>query len=248
MYDLIKGFALPPANLLVIVLAGYLLRRRRAGSVLMATGIVGLYLLSIPFVSSQLLKVLEAGIETPGPQAAPPQAIVVLSAGYLALLPEGDSVTIDTMTLDRLRFAVQRHRESGLPLLVTGGSGKHESRPPVGRLMADSLRRDFGTDAAWVEEKSATTLENATFSAAILLPQDIRSVYVATQGWHLPRAVAAFRAAGFTAWPLAAGHTNTDAMEFGPGIFVPSAKALLNSYYAFHEMVGLVWYRAFKFD
>ena len=72
-------------------------------------------------------------------------------------------------------------------------------------------------------------------------------MYVATQAWHLPRAIAAFRAAGFTVWPVAAGYTNTDSMEFGPAIFIPSAKALLNSYYAIHELLGRVWYRVFKF-
>ena len=87
MYSLIKELALPPANLLVLVIAGYLLRRRRSGKILIATGFVALCLLSNAFVSSHLLKALEAGIAAPGPQAAPPQAIVVLSAGYLALQP-----------------------------------------------------------------------------------------------------------------------------------------------------------------
>ena len=36
-------------------------------------------------------------------------------------------------------------------------------------------------------------------------------------------------------------------MELGPAIFIPSAKALLNSYYAIHELLGRVWYRAFGF-
>ncbi|MDA0662701.1 MAG: YdcF family protein [Proteobacteria bacterium] len=247
MYSLIKELALPPANLLVLVIAGYLLRRRRSGKILIATGFVALCLLSNAFVSSHLLKALEAGIAAPGPQAAPPQAIVVLSAGYLALQPAGDAVTVDSMTLERLRFAARRHRETGLPLLVTGGSGRHENRPPVGRLMADSLQRDFGMAAAWVEDRSATTMENATFSAEILAPLGIRSVYVVTQAWHLPRAIAAFRAAGFTVWPVAAGYTNTDSMELDPAIFIPSAKALRNSYYAIHELLGRVWYRAFGF-
>ena len=243
MYNLIKGLTLPPANFLVIVIIGYFLRRHRIGTVLIVTGITALYLLSNAVIASHLLKLIESHIEIPGPTAAPPQAIVVLSAGYLHLLPEGGTVTVDAMTLDRLRFAVRLQQKTGLPILVTGGSGKRGKRPPVGRLMADSLRNDFGTTATWVEDESATTGENATFSAKILLPQDIRSIYVVTQAWHLPRSIGAFRAAGFTVWPFAAGYTNTDDSTPGIWMLIPSAKALLNSYYAFHEALGLIWYR-----
>jgi uncharacterized SAM-binding protein YcdF (DUF218 family) len=249
MYDLIKGLALPPTNLFAVIAAGYLLRRtwRRLGTALIVTGFGLLYLLSTGFVSTHLLALLERGIDEPQAGAPPPQAIAILSAGYLDLEPSGDAVTVDAMTLERLRFGVELHRISGLPILVTGGGEDEAGKPPVGRLMEDSLRRDFGIESRWVEDRSATTRENATLSARILLPLGIRSLWVVTQSWHLPRALAAFRAAGFTAWPAAAGYTNPGEFEFTPATLLPSAKALLRSYYAFHEAIGLVWYKLFLF-
>jgi len=249
MYDMIKELVLPPANLFILILVGLLLRRwkRRLGTSLAVLGFVSMYLLSTGFVATRLLALVERGIEAPPAGAPPPQAIAILSAGYLDLSRDSDAVTIDSMTLDRLRFGVELYRRTGLPILVTGGGNPTPDIPPVGRLMSESLHRDFGIDATWVEERSATTHENATMSARILLPLGIRSVYVVTQSWHLPRALAAFRAAGFTAWPAAAGYTNLGKEEWRLELFLPSAKSLLRSYYAFHEMIGLVWYKLFLF-
>lgn len=248
MYELIKGLALPPANLLVVIIIGLWLarRRRRLGLALVTAACVTLYLLSTGLVANRLLALLESGIETPAANAAPPQAIAILSAGYLDLTPQGSAVDIDAMTLDRLRFGARLHRETGLPILVTGG-GPDEERPPMATLMQQSLERDFCVAANWVESRSLTTQENAAFSARILSPLDIRSVYVVTQGWHLPRALAAFRAAGFTAWPAAAGYTNLHDGAIKTDILMPSAKSLHRSFYAFHEWLGLIWYRAFHF-
>lgn len=249
MYDLIKGLALPPTNLILVLLFGFVLRRRRPwlGRALIGAALAALYLLSTGTVATRLLAVLERGIEAPASGAPPPQAIVVLSAGYLDLEPGGDTADVDAMTLDRLRFGARLHRRTGLPVMVTGGRGRKRDKPPVGRLMAESLRRDFGIDAAWTEDQAGTTWENATLSARILLPLGIRSVHVVTQSWHLPRATAAFRAAGFTVWPHAAGYTNPGPFEFSPSALLPSANALLRSHYAFHEALGLTWYRLFLF-
>ena len=62
--------------------------------------------------------------------------------------------------------------------------------------MADSLRDDFQVPVSWVEDASDDTWENAAFSAEILKKRGIHSVYVVTQGWHMRRAMLAFRHAG----------------------------------------------------
>jgi uncharacterized SAM-binding protein YcdF (DUF218 family) len=115
-----------------------------------------------------------------------------------------------------------------------------EAGPPVAILMARSLSDDFGVATRWVEPASATTWENAAFSAAILRPAGIGSVIVVTHAWHMRRALIAFRAAGLVAVPapLLAEH----ALHVGIGSFVPRIGAWQRSYYALHEWIGGAWY------
>ena len=106
--------------------------------------------------------------------------------------------------------------------------------------MAESLREEFRLPVAWVEDASADTWENATFSARILREQGIHSVYLVTHGWHMRRAVRAFQKAGLavTAFPTLidspSGLLLTD--------YVPGMDALRDTYYAAHEWIGDIWY------
>jgi len=126
MYPLIKLLALPPANLVLLILAGLLIRRwaLRTGTVIAIFGALALYALSTSFVGSRLLSALEGGIVPPvlAPSAdGRPGAIVILSAGQAYLSPLPEPRTVDATALERLRAAVRVHRATGLPILVTGG-------------------------------------------------------------------------------------------------------------------------------
>ena len=243
MYDVIKALSLPPANLVLVMLVGLLLRRRakRVGTAITVAAAVSLYLLSTSFFATRLVYDLETEIAgLPGAVADDPQAIVVLSAGYSYTGLEKEQVNDDAMTLERLRKGVQLHRKTSLPILVTGG-GVAEVPVPVGTLMARTLRTDFGIDPKWVETQSTTTYENAEFSARILRNHAISTVYLVSQAWHLPRATAAFQAAGLSAIPAPSSTSRLAPTDIRT--FIASAKALQASYHVFHEWLGLVWYR-----
>tara|TARA_A100001037_G_scaffold153043_1_gene138135 strand:+ start:139 stop:891 length:753 start_codon:yes stop_codon:yes gene_type:complete len=243
MYDVIKALSLPPANLVLVMLVGLLLRRRakRVGTAITVAAAVSLYLLSTSFFATRLVYDLETEIAgLPGAVADDPQAIVVLSAGYSYTGLDKEQVNDDAMTLERLRKGAQLHRKTGLPILVTGG-GVAEVPVPVGTLMARTLRTDFGIDPKWVETQSTTTYENAEFSARILRNHAISTVYLVSQAWHLPRATAAFQAAGLSAIPAPSSTSRLAPADIRT--FIPSAKALQASYHVFHEWLGLVWYR-----
>lgn len=243
MYLLIKALALPPANFLLLILFGYLLRRwaRRTGTSVMLVAAITLYLLSTSFVATRLLSSVEADIVSPDLSAksdSRPQAIVILSAGYTYQTPT--DMTVDQMTLERLRMGARLQRATGLPVLVTGGPSRNYPTP-MADLMQRVLAQDFRIEPTWIETRSHTTHENAQFSAEILHPQNIRSVYVVSQAWHLRRALPAFEAAGFTATPGPSSFTHPAQADINA--FLPSAKALQRSYFALHEILGLGWYR-----
>ena len=245
MYQFVKALMLPPANMALLVGAGLLtrLRWRRTGTLITVAGTVGLYLLTTPVVATRLLVAVESRIAPPlatVERGDPAGAIVILSAGMVHTAPAGDGTTGDSMTLERLLTGARLHRKTGLPVLVTGGAPKHEPTP-IARLMAGVLRRDFGIAPAWVEPQAHTTNENARYSASILKDAGIGTVYLVSQAWHLPRAVAAFEAVGLRAIPAATGYSRPSLFE--PGAFIPSAKALNASYFAMHETLGLLWYR-----
>ena len=234
------GRALPPVCFLLLALVGLLIgwRSRRRGYALTWAGVLGLTLLSLPVVPTYLLVALEANLPLDPRADAHPAAIVVLGGDLDRTgLPPG--VLAGHLTLDRLRAGAALHRRTGLPILVTGGIVQPD-RPAVATVMADSLRDDFQVPVAWVEDASGDTRENAVFSAAILKKQGIRSVYIVTQGWHMRRAVLAFRQAGLT---VTAAPTSLEA-PFEPLAtdFLPQAQAWEWSYYALHEWIGCAWY------
>jgi len=194
MRGILVTLAIPPTGFVTLLVIGLLLRhgRRRFGQRLAWSALIGLILLGMPIVSSNLLLVLETGLPTIPPPDHPPQAIVVLGGEVIRAASEPLRVRPGLLTLDRLRTAATLARRTGLPILATGGLTQPDTQA-VGTVMGVSLREDFATPARWVEDRSLDTWENARFSADILRGEGITSVYVVTSSWHMRRALLAFR-------------------------------------------------------
>jgi uncharacterized SAM-binding protein YcdF (DUF218 family) len=230
----------PPLNLLVAAIAGAVAWRQRWGRILLALGLGGLTLLSLPIVSRSLIAVLEVGLAQPPPPGPPPRAVVILSGDQQrAVVGAAVEYRVGPLTLEREQTGALLARRTGAPVLVSGGA-LHPWSPPLADLMAASLHQDFATEVRWREARSIDTWENARDSAEILRAAGISRVWVVTHGWHMARALVAFRRAGLD--PVAAP-VLIDAMpEPRAANFVPSARAWLESYYALHEMIGWAWY------
>jgi uncharacterized SAM-binding protein YcdF (DUF218 family) len=231
---------LPPANLLLPACLGAALHRRRAGRVMLGVGLAGLVLFSIPAVSIFLLISLEQGLNLTPPAADPPQAIVVLSGDEEERI-EGGVLRFDVgdLTRARARAGAALARRTGLPLLLSGGH-IHDYAPALADMMAQSLHDDFGLTAKWREVRSRDTWQNAAFSAAILRENQIGSVYVVTDAWHMRRALIAFRHTGLTA--TAAPVLIDPPVRLLAENFIPGTKPWETAYLALHEWVGCAWY------
>jgi uncharacterized SAM-binding protein YcdF (DUF218 family) len=235
------ALVVPPTSLLFLVMFGLLVgfRYRRIGQALAWAGALGLLVFALPQVSGALLVALEQDLPLMPPADQPPQAIVILGGD---ILRSGSSTPIlrpGPLSLERELAGALLARRTGLPILVTGGK-LHASDPPIAALMADSLEHDFLVPVEWVERESRDTWENARLSAAILREHGIRSVYLVTQAWHMPRALAAFHGTGIT---VTAAPTHFDHMPtmFATD-FVPGAGSWRISYFAMHEWIGWLWY------
>lgn len=245
--NLVASVLLPPLNGLLPALFGLLIlsRRPRLGRGLIACGLLLLALQSLPIVAKNLLLPLEnqyAELPRDKLSELPADAVVILGSGRYRKAPEfaGDD-DVKALSLERLRYGALLGRESGKPILVTGGNPDGDGRAEA-EVMKIALERDFRIGVRWLEGHSENTRENALYSAQILLPLGIRRVAVVTHAFHMPRAVAAFEAAGFEVVPaptvFMAGRAPGTVFDF-----IPRYDTMRNSGFALHEAVGLLWYR-----
>ena len=121
-------------------------------------------------------------------------AIVVLGGGREALAPEYGVASLSPSSLERLRYAVWLARQTGAPLLFSGGLGHAaEAGAPEADVAADIALREFGRPLRWTETRSRDTRENAQYAVTVLREHKIEHVVVVTHGWHMPRALRAFQ-------------------------------------------------------
>jgi uncharacterized SAM-binding protein YcdF (DUF218 family) len=115
----------------------------------------------------------------------------------IVLTSDGDAGLIGEFSYWRAVYAVRTWQEGGWKeMIVTGGGGTAES------MRAFVLAQGVPGYAVRVEEKSASTRENALFTAAMLHPGDGRKKVLLTSDYHMFRAIRAFRKAGVSVEPL----------------------------------------------
>ncbi len=240
--SLISMFLLPPLCLLLPGMAGLLLWHKRPALArsLVAASLVLLWLLSMPIVSGSLMQWLAGASVALDPKTQPADAIVVLGAGTYLNAPEYGTDSVSELGLARLRYAAKLQRDTGKPLLVTGGKPQGNTLSEAEQMKA-VLENEFHVPVKWAEGNSNNTLENANFSQKILGPAGIRRIYLVTHAWHMPRAAKVFRSAGFDVVPAPTGYSLSAPLRLLD--FLPSADALVESNHFMHEVIGMLWYR-----
>lgn len=239
----IEHLIFPPGVIILLLLLGLILAKHwtRTAFGLFVTAAALLYTFSIPFVAAQLMAFLQADfapLPTP-PQSSDAQAIIALTGGRERYAREYGGEDVSRYTLARIRYAAHLHRQTGLPILISGGSTKGE---PVSeaQLARDALADSFRVETRWLETESRNTWENAEFAARMLTTAGVERAYLVTHAWHMRRATRAFANTGVEIIPAPAEFVTP---EPGADQWLPSAGALLESSLALHEIVGALWYR-----
>lgn len=237
----------PPGIVVLIALLGFILYLKwpLLGAALFTLSIAALIALSLPITGHQLLTRIETyalPVYEPGKDVkTTAQAIVVLGAGRSADAPEYQGDTVDTFTLERLRYAAYLHRKTGLPILVSGGS-THQELVSQAELMRAVLVDDFHVNVKFVEDKSRNTLENARYTQEVLQAAGINQVYVVTHAWHMRRALWSFQSYGIAAIPTATGFSHLGREDTRLLGYLPSARGMRMSSLAIRERIGYAWY------
>jgi uncharacterized SAM-binding protein YcdF (DUF218 family) len=247
----LQSLIFPPGILLLLLLLGVALLRFRPllARLLLWSSLVLGYLLSTYSVAGFMLQQLQHYPALKPEQIRAQvkqsqiQAIVVLSADRYRGAPEYGHDTVGSATLERTRYGAYLQRQTGLPLLVSGGHVLDSKGASLAAVMAESLQHDFGVKEVWLEERSRTTAENAIYSQQLLQQEGIDTVLLVTHAYHMPRAVAIFEKSGLkviAAPTLLVVESESDAPAFMS--WLPSAGALQLSAMALHEWLGRLWY------
>ncbi len=242
----IQSLILPPGPSVAFLLLALISRRPKPRMFFLILGFGSLYLFSIPATSNWLTNKLEIYPPVSVEKSAA-EAIVVLGADRRRVAPEyGGHDTMNRLGLERLRYAAKLAKETGLPVLLSGGGLSQPNDISEAELM-NVILKEFGLEANWLEGKSKNTYENAIYSSQILKGVGIGEILLVTHGWHMPRAIEAFEYAGMRVNPAPTGLMNpnhkTDSQDF-----LPSASALQSTFWAVHEIVGRWWYRYRYYD
>lgn len=204
---MLAALSLPPVPLLLLVLVGarMILWQRFVGWMLVLLSVILLWLGACAGVGEWMGR---AFMSQPPPLSAdrlaalkkaagggkPGVVVLILGGGRQAFAPEYGVASLSDASLERLRYGVWVSRETGAPMMFSGGLG-HASEPGTTEadVAAEIAQREFLRPLRWVETKSRDTRENALYSAGLLRDLEVSQVVLVTHGWHMPRALRAFK-------------------------------------------------------
>jgi uncharacterized SAM-binding protein YcdF (DUF218 family) len=216
---------------------------RRVGRVLVVLSIVLIAIAGFSPIGPILLLPLENRFPVWDASRGPPDGIVVLGGALDPELTQARRSVTLTDAAERITAAVElglRYPQARI-IFSSGtaslGGGLPEAPAAVKEF--EALGLEHGRVVA--EEQSRNTVENAAYSRVLADPKPGEKWLLVTSAFHMPRAIGAFRAAGFDieAYPV-------DFHTFGWGDarrpFWTLSHGLAATDLAVHEWVGLIAY------
>jgi uncharacterized SAM-binding protein YcdF (DUF218 family) len=243
------AFFTQASNLIVLLgLAGLALTRTRfsrAGWRLAVGSLVLILLVGFMPLGRALSIPLENRFPRWDPTGIPPAGIVVLGGAISAskLRTRGE-VGINEAAERVIAVPALAKRYPAARIIYSGGDAglfvHHGSEADVATDLFESL----GVPASrlTLEGRSRNTIENATYTKALAQPKPGERWLLVTSALHMPRAVGAFRQAGFTveAYPV---DYQTNGWEDMLDVVGGVSGGLSRTDNALHEWIGLIAYR-----
>jgi uncharacterized SAM-binding protein YcdF (DUF218 family) len=243
------GYLVMPSNLLMAIgLIGLTLlftRFRRLASWLIVTSLVLIAVVGYSPLGRIMLLPLEERFPPWDASRGAPDGIVVLGGGISPDISVARGVVALNGSAERLTVTAElAHRYPHARIIFTGGTASLDPTAPLEAPLAVKEFEALGVahERITAEEQSRNTIENAVFSRLLADPKPGERWLLVTSASHMPRAIAAFRGAGFAveAYPVN-WHTRgkDDAVE----LFTSFVGGLAMTDHAVHEWMGLVVYR-----
>jgi uncharacterized SAM-binding protein YcdF (DUF218 family) len=241
-------FALPSNFLIAIGLAGLVLlctRFQRLASWLVVTSIALLAIVGLSPLGNALMLPLEQRFPPWDPSHGAPDGIVVLGGALSPAISAARGAIALNESAERITVAVElARRYPNARIIFSGGNAAFIGEGGVEAAFAVREFEALGIPRQRItaEEQSRNTVENAVFSQLIAQPKPGERWLLVTSAYHMPRAIAAFRAAGFAveAYPVDwRTRGPIDAVE----PFASLGDGLRRTDTAVREWVGLLAYR-----
>ena len=197
---------LQPGNLLLLVLlAGFVVlvgSCGRRGKVLIGLSAIGFLVFAVVPIGPAMMLSLEQRF--PRPPALPDRidGILVLGGAVDPRISLAYGETVFNSSVARVLAGIalaRRHPEA--KLVLVGGEGEMipvgfaESRATSGFVIEEGI----AAPRIILEERSRNTHENAVFAKGLIRPGPAETWVLVTSAFHMPRAVASFRAVD---WPV----------------------------------------------
>ncbi|PVX40464.1 uncharacterized SAM-binding protein YcdF (DUF218 family) [Pasteurella langaaensis DSM 22999] len=236
---LITNVILPPFNILILLVLAFLLFLFRYKKLAFLTALFSmaiLYVCSIPYTAQKLSDSLVKEDNLSINDYRQAQAIVVLGGGLRDSKELYCNITVPGLVLERMRYAAYLHKETELPILISGASPNGNSEAKV---MGQEFFTFFGVQPKWLEERSTNTKENALYTKEMLEREGITRIILVTNQWHMQRAKMLFEKQGFTVYPASVGNgitPSTYALNYMH--FIPQAGALNANMQLLKEWIG----------
>ncbi len=242
-------FCLQPSSfLLLLQLAGAVLlftRHCKAGRWLVAAGAILFLVGGISPLSTWMTLPLEQRFARTDPAGRDIDGIIVLGGAEDARVATGRHVHAINETGERItEAAALALRYPRAEVVFTGGAITYRGARVTGAEAASLIFRDLGisSDRLVPESASHNTWENALFTKALVQPQPGQRWVLVTSANHMPRAMGAFRKAGFTVEPWPVDYRTADKYDRYLMFEAPS-EGLRRLELAVHEWIGLIAYR-----
>jgi len=217
----------------------------RTARLIVTLATLGFLVIACLPIGAWLLLTLENRFPAPMSLPSAVDGIVVLGgSSSLGLSIQRDQVTLNGNAERLTMFATLARRYPQARLVFSGGAGGLVTRPEREADIAFRLLTELGVDGRRIllERESRNTWENAVNSFALAKPAAGQTWLLLTSARHIPRAMGAFRKAGWSITPVPVDYrtSGTTPRLLRWNLFAGMTK-MRN---ALHEWIGLAVYRA----
>lgn len=245
----ILGIVALPSNLLIeIGIVGVLLlftQYRRLASWLVVTSIVLTAVVGWSPLGNILILPLEQRFPSWNSSHGTPDGLVVLGGAITPDVSAARGVVALNEAAERITAAAAlARRYPNARIIYSGGSNAVlADRIPEAPFAVQELEAlGVAHDRITAEEQSRNTIENAVFSRLLAQPKPGERWLLITSAYHMPRAMAAFRAAGFAVEAYPVDWRTRGPIDAGRP-FAALSEGLRRTDEAAHEWAGLLGYR-----
>jgi uncharacterized SAM-binding protein YcdF (DUF218 family) len=244
----VLGFFAIPSNLVVSIgILGLLLlptRFTRAGRRLALLSFAVLAILGLSPIGNALILPLEDRFPAWNDGHGAPDGIIVLGGVISPDVSSARNEVALNESAERLTAVAElARRYPDARILFSGGSAALIFEEGTEAQFVVRIFESFGIarERIMLEDRSRNTVENAVFSKAMVQPKAGERWLLVTSAYHLPRAIGAFRKAGFAVEPYPVDW-RTRGMEDAWRPFPTIGDGLRRTDTAVREWIGLAAY------